>query len=363
MITINSSNYPVLQVPATLTVIAAPTAQTVLTATPPSLSFTAPSGGTGSTQSLAIGFNGDPVLFTLRGAPQWLEVFSPNSSTSAQPIFQLTASASGLPPGTYYGGLVIDWTTGSTTVPITFSVTATAAFPPIIAAVLSAASETPRSIAAGEIITILGTGIGPAPTGLHFDPSGRIATELGQTQVLIGGTAVPLLYASASQANAIVPFEAGSTGTTTVQVISGGAASAIWQMPLAPSAASIFTIGSTGVGQAAVLNQDSTVDGPSNPAARGSVIQIFATGGGQTRPPGITGALALTGENIALPVTVTIGGAAAAVPYAGSAPGEVEGLVQINAVVPLSVAPGASVPIELNIGSTASQVGGTIAVK
>jgi uncharacterized protein (TIGR03437 family) len=258
---------------------------------------------------------------------------------------------------------VIDWTTGSTTVPITFSVTATAAFPPIIAAVVNGASATPGSIAPGEIITILGTGVGPAPTGLRFDASGRVATELGQTQLLIGGMIAPLIYASANQVNAVVPFEVASTGITTVQVVAGGMPSATWEIPLASSAPSIFTTNSTGVGQAAVLNQDNLSMVPRIPPRAERSSRFFATGGGKTSPPGITGALALAGENIALPVVVKIGGTATAVPYAGSAPGEVEGLVQINAVVPLNVTRGASVPIGLEIGNTGSQTGVVIAVK
>jgi uncharacterized protein (TIGR03437 family) len=360
-ITINSSNYPTLQVPATLTVIAVPTAQTVLTATPPSLSFTAPSGGTSASQNLAIGFNTGPVQFNIQGGAQWLQFSTPPGLNAAQPVYAYYASAAGLPPGTYYAGLVINWTTGSTTVPVTFSVTASTAFPPIVTALVDAASEAPGSIAPGEIITILGTGVGPAPSGLQLDASGKVATELGQTQVLIGGIAAPLIYGSASQVNTIVPYEIASSGITTVQVVYGGVPSATWEVPLAPSASSIFTGNSTGVGQAAVLNQDNTINGPANPAPLGTVIQIYATGGGQTG--GITGALALPGEKISLPVMVMIGGVYATVQYAGSSPGEVEGLVQINAVVPSIIAAGGSVPIEVDIGNTGSQAGVTVAVK
>ncbi len=207
--------------------------------------------------------------------------------------------------------------------------------------------------------------MGPPPSGLQFDAAGKVAitlgTGLGTAQVLIGGMAAPLIYASTSQVNAIVPYAIGNSGTTTIQVVYGGVSSATWELPLAPSASSVFTVSSTGEGQAAVLNQDNTVNGPSNPAARGSVIQIYATGGGQTG--GTTGALALPGEKIALPVLVKIGGMNATVSFAGSAPGEVEGLVQINAVVPANLAPGASIPIEVDIGATVSQAGVTVAVK
>ncbi len=113
-------------------------------------------------------------------------------------------------------------------------------------------------------------------------------------------------------------------------MISNGVAAAKWDVPLAAGAAGVFTMRSTGVGQAAVLNQDNSVNWASNPAARGSVVQIFATG---------------AGASAALPAKVTMGGVDAAVRYSGPAPGEIDGLVQINAIVPSGIAPRATVPI------------------
>jgi len=51
------------------------------------------------------------------------------------------------------------------------------------------------------------------------------------------------------------------------------------------------------------------------------------------------------------------------VQYAGSAPGEVAGLLQVNAVVPRGVGPGSAVPVTVRVGEIASQAGVTIAVK
>ncbi|HYK61566.1 MAG TPA: hypothetical protein VEV85_19170 [Bryobacteraceae bacterium] len=170
-----------------------------------------------------------------------------------------------------------------------------------------------------------------------------------------------MIYASGSQTNAIVPFEVGTTGVAKVQVISSGFASATWDAPLAPAAPSIFTSNSTGLGQAA-LNQDNSINSSSNAAARGTVVQLYATGGGATRPAGVTGALAPTGENLAQSVKVTIGGVDAVVQYAGSAPGEVEGLIQINAMISQNIAPSSFVPIALAIGGVASPIAATIAV-
>jgi uncharacterized protein (TIGR03437 family) len=51
------------------------------------------------------------------------------------------------------------------------------------------------------------------------------------------------------------------------------------------------------------------------------------------------------------------------VQYAGSAPGEIAGLLQVNAVVPQGVGPGSVVPVTVSVGGIASQAGVRIAVK
>ncbi|MBV9400856.1 MAG: hypothetical protein JO062_22955 [Bryobacterales bacterium] len=361
-ITIDSSNYPELQVPATLTVIAAPTAQTILTANPTSLSFTAPVGGSSPPQTLAIGFNGGPVLFNLRGGAQWLQAPNASNSTTAAPAYNVSVYTSGLAPGAYHTALTVSWTTGSITIPVTLSVTPTATFPPIMSAIVNSASGIAGAIAPGEILSIFGSGVGGTPTGPQLDSSGKVLTTLAQTQVLIGGIAAPLIYVSASQVNAIVPFGGAIDATTTVQVVSNGIESATWQVPLAVSAPAIFTGNSTGKGQAAALNQDNSVNGLSNPAARGTVIQLYATGGGLTHPPGTTGTLASSGENLAQSVSVTIAGVNAPVQFAGSAPGEVEGLVQINALIPQTLGPSLTAPVAVTIGNAPSQAQATIAI-
>jgi uncharacterized protein (TIGR03437 family) len=101
-----------------------------------------------------------------------------------------------------------------------------------------------------------------------------------------------------------------------------------------------------------------------SPAARGSVVQIFATGEGQTVPSGIDGKLAeLPLAAPVLAVTVMIGGRPATVTYAGAAPGLVAGVMQVNAVVPDDVTPGPSVPIMIRAGEFLSRDGVTLSVR
>jgi hypothetical protein len=70
--------------------------------------------------------------------------------------------------------------------------------------------------------------------------------------------------------------------------------------------------------------QDQTVNTAANPAAKGSIISLFAGEGGQTSPQGIDGLVTSVSVLLQLmqPVSVTIGGVAATdISYAGSAPG------------------------------------------
>jgi len=64
-----------------------------------------------------------------------------------------------------------------------------------------------------------------------------------------------------------------------------------------------------------------------------------------------------------LTVTATIGGLPATVTYAGGAPLELAGLLQVNVTIPSGVATGASVPIVITVGTASSQTGVTIAIK
>ena len=62
-------------------------------------------------------------------------------------------------------------------------------------------------------------------------------------------------------------------------------------------------------------------------------------------------------------VTATVAGQPAQVLYAGSAPTEIEGFLQVNIQVPSSAAGMGSVPVVLNIGAQTSQQTVTVAVQ
>ncbi len=229
---------------------------------------------------------------------------------------------------------------------------------PTIAAVQNAASGVAGTVSPGLWVSIFGSSLGPV-TGVPFvtPPTGEtVATILGGTQVLFDGTAVPLLYVSDAQVNALVPFELQGKTSTVMQVVSNGELSASVTLPVVASTPGLFTSNGSGKGEGAILNQDSSVNSTSNPAAQGSVIVLYGTGGGQTNPSSIDGGFnPLNADGtLLLPVTVTIGGKTATVNYSGPAPGLVDGVMQINAVLPTDIGSGA-IQVIVQVGTASSQ--------
>jgi uncharacterized protein (TIGR03437 family) len=132
-----------------------------------------------------------------------------------------------------------------------------------------------------------------------------------------------------------------------------------------PATPGIFTADSSGSGQALAANQDYSANSSQNPATAGSVITLYATGGGQTSPIVTDGSVVTAGQLLPRPVlavTALIGGQPATVLYAGGSPGMVAGVMQVNVQVPGGL-PAGPVPVTLQVGGQSSQSGVTIAVR
>lgn len=229
------------------------------------------------------------------------------------------------------------------------------------AGVLSAASLIAGPLAPGEIATLLGPGIGPAVGTTPGTASS--APILGGTSVWFDGVQAPLLYAGPTQINVVVPF--GLEGDETELVIrKDGEIAANLTVPLTGAAPALFTVGSSGAGPAAILNEDATVNSATNPARPGQVVSLFATGAGAMDPPAADGSTNRGAEqHPVFPVSVRIGGQDAEVLYAGAAPGLIAGTLQVNCRVPEDVVAGPAVEIVLTVGSVPSPAGTTLSVE
>jgi uncharacterized protein (TIGR03437 family) len=371
VVTVSSPVATSTKLPVNLTIWSGSTPP--LTVTPSTVTLTGNADGIPA-QSFTVSSGGLPLAVNLKSdiPANSCQLFAAVDQTggSFQPITpgKVNVSCSG-DPGDYSGTVTVTAGTNSVVVPITVHIGPGQyhglTTPPVIASVVNAASSAPAALAPGEIVAIHGSGVGtPDPMGIDFDATGNIARTLNGLRVLFDGMPAPIVYSSVFQTNVIVPYEIGGRQTTSVQVDSGGSLSDAISLPVAVSAPALFTINSSGLGAASVRNQDNSANDPSNPADRGSTIQIYATGEGQTLPAGITGSVThKETRKPALPVNVTIGGVEAQVLYAGSAPEAISGLLQVNAVVPQAAQPGAAVSITLKIGASQTQTGATIAIR
>ena len=214
--------------------------------------------------------------------------------------------------------------------------------------------------APGEFLTIFGVGIGPDNLTIAKPGDAGFPKELAQTRVLFDGVPAPIYYVQESKVTVIAPYGLAGKTSTSVQIEYQGKLTNKVTVPVQVTVPGMFTTNASGTGQAAVQHwPDYSVNGAANPIKPGGVIMVYLTAGGDT---GIDGAICTATHTHPLPVTLTIGGKQAQVLYAGSAPGMVYGMLQVNAKVPLDVPVGAAVPILAKVGDVSSQLRTTIAI-
>jgi len=207
------------------------------------------------------------------------------------------------------------------------------------------------SLAPGTLATLFGERLSQGEQVATRFP---LPSRMNAVTVHVNGQAAPLVYVGPGQINFLLPHTL-APGAASVVVSNAGAESTAAALTLA-LAPGIFTISQTGDGQGAILIAGTgliaraTRDAFSQPARRGDVVEIYATGLGPVTNPPAPGAPApssplsrLTGT-----VLVEIGGAPAATLYQGLAPG-LAGVYQVNATVPNQSAQGIAVPVSLRL--------------
>ena len=185
-------------------------------------------------------------------------------------------------------------------------------------------------ISPGELLQITGANLGPATAAPGIVSSGVLATSVAGVEVTFDGVTVPLLAVSEQQIELMTPFELTGKLTTTIQVQYNGVKSNAVQVPVAAIEVQIL----------GVFNDDFTPNSAANPAAAGSEMCLYAGGVGNANPPSQDGHVnGPPFEPLALPVQVLwfgASGGAETLPlfFAGSAPGTVAGIFQVNFAAP-----------------------------
>jgi uncharacterized protein (TIGR03437 family) len=162
-----------------------------------------------------------------------------------------------------------------------------------------------------------------------------VPTTLGGLQVLVNSQPSPITSVSSSQINFIVPFEAPASGTAQVVVANASTSQVLGSgaMTLNSASPGFFTTNAQGTGQIAALNQDNTVNSPTNMAKPNSYVQLFLTGQGLVPNAPADGQPPNGTVSTSSKPTVYVGGSLATVQFSGLAPGY-PGLWQINIQIP-----------------------------
>lgn len=358
----------------TLNVVAAQT----LTASPNNVNFTYITGTPApASQTVALSSTGGAAPFTVKidqGTGTWLTVTPNSGNTTAGASTNLTfaANPAGLTAAKYTAVVTISSTTALTPATVTVTLTVSTPVPPLVTSVNNAASYSTAGVSPGENIVIFGTGLGPVTLVAGTVTNNVWNNTAGGVQVTFDGVPAPVIYASALATSVMVPYGVAGRQSTSIVVTYQGVLSAPLVYNVVPAAPGIYSLNASGTGPGAILNQDSTVNGPANPAAKNSVVSIYMTGEGVTTPAGIDGALALvngtTLNKPQLTVSATVAGIPATVNYAGSAPTLIYGVMQVNITIPANTPTGAQ-PVVITLGTSntavsfSTQAGITVAVQ
>lgn len=201
-------------------------------------------------------------------------------------------------------------------------------------------------IAAGGLVSLYGTGFtfGEQTAGTLPWPK-----NLGSVTVTVNGKKAPLSYVSAQQINLQLPFDAAGDKVTVRVEGPSGTASAIVAVDL--SAPAIFRVG----GSAAITHLDGRLVTGDAPATGGEWLVVYLTGMGAVKVPVEAGAAvaAVPLPESAQKVDVLLDGVAAAVAYAGLAPG-LAGVNQVNFRVPAGSKAG-SAGVQVVAGGVSSE--------
>ena len=229
----------------------------------------------------------------------------------------------------------------------------------------SAASYLPSGVAGvapGELLVIFGVGLGPA----QFTPlaltGGVVSNSLAGTQVLFDGTAAPIVYTSANQVSVIVPFGVSGKTSTSVVIQNQGVQVSAIQIPVVAANPGIFTLDSSGKGDAAIIYPSGTAVSTSAPAKVGDILLLYGEGFGVATPA--LGDGTIVGSTLPIPTTLPtllIDGKAVPLQYDGGAPGLVNGVLQVNFQVPQLTA--GSHSIQLQSGTAISPTGVNLQTK
>jgi uncharacterized protein (TIGR03437 family) len=340
-----------------------------LSLSPPNVTISVGAGGAVGTQTVTLSYQtftqGAPTFSSNLNTNQgngWLSV-SPATGTMTQSSFQnlqytYTASvtisvnpaAPDITAGKYTGTVNFRSGGGIASESVAMDVAAVPVPQPTggIANAASAGQAIASVVSPGSYVAIYGTAL--AGSGNPSAISLPLPTTLNGTQVSLGRLAMPLLYASPTQINAIIP-KGLTPGTYPLVVTTGSVQSAPIQLTVKELEPGIYTQDESGSGPGIITEAlTGELITQMRPASAGADVVIYCTGlgtvqgqNGQSQPlDGAVTPLNTLFSTTAI-VTATVNGVNAPVLFSGLTP-SLSGLYQVNIRLPQSVV-GAGLPV------------------
>lgn len=306
--------------------------------------------------ALQVAFsNNDPAVDLHKiGSGMWEATWVPANSSSG-PV-QLTASAA-LPAN----AKAISGSATMSVPSVQPAFSNGAANPAAILDAALGAQAIPFAVTPGSYIAIYGNFL--ADSGSAGASAIPLPQTLASTQVFLGGQPMPVLYASPSQMNVVVPQNLTPGATLSLEVEHNSTYSAPVPVTVSALSPGIYTLNDSGAGPGVVQIAGTTLlaqpTGPgARPAQSGSeFLTIYANGlgpvigaNGEPAPADGRGAQPPAIYHTAATVSATFGGVNAPVTFAGLTPGLVQ-LYQVNVQVPAGVPTGNAVPLVLTVTS------------
>jgi len=209
-------------------------------------------------------------------------------------------------------------------------------------------------LAPGGIITVFGNHLASATEQNQGLP---LPTRLSDTRVIIAGKSVPLFFVSEKQINGQLPSGLTINTNHQILVLRGLTYSRPVPITVGPAQPAAFLFGDNAAIAVAYRGSDAFLVTTDRPARAGDVLVIYCTGLGLTDVPVADGVASPDSPpaQTKAPVTLSIGGRAGQVTYAGLVAG-FAGLYQVNAIVPDGVPSSDVSPLVLTV---AGQTGPT----
>ena len=136
-------------------------------------------------------------------------------------------------------------------------------------------------VATGEIVALTVPDFKPAEDiNVGINERLPLGTTLGETQVIFDGKPVPVVSIAHGKIACITPQDFGANQNTTIQVNANGVLSNPLEVDVAPAALGLLSADGSGSGLANARNHDGTLNSPTNPARRGSMVTVYFTGSG-----------------------------------------------------------------------------------